>query len=309
MKILVSSCLLGNCVRYDGGHKLNYFIKDKLGKHAKWVTVCPETESGMQTPREPMHLVNKGDTVRLVTLKTRRDLSDKMNIWINKFFSEFNTEDVCGFVFKSKSPSCGFKSVKIWSENNILYSGKCGLFASECITRYPHIPCIDEGRLNDPDLHDNFIEQVFVYKSWSLLNKTDLQSLEKFHTQNKYLIMAHNPEGFENLGSIISEKKLSTDQKYFRYQSLLMKTLRQIAAIRSRSKVLMLMVNDIKEHLSSDNLTELTEMIDNYRKGFISLRVPLSFLNHYSRVFKCAQFQEQTIFNPYPKELDSSCKT
>jgi len=232
-----------------------------------------------------------------------------MNIWIDNFFSEFNAEDVCGFVFKSKSPSCGFKSVKIWSENNILYSGRCGLFASECITRFSHIPCIDEGRLNDPDLHNNFIEQVFVYKSWSFVNKTDLRSLEKFHLQNKYLIMAHNPEGFENLGSIISDRKLSINQKFLRYQSLLMKTLRQIASIRSKSKVIMLMVNDIKKHLSSDNLTELTEMIDDYKSGFISLRVPLSFLNHYSRVFKCTRLQEQTIFNPYPQELDSSCKT
>ncbi len=165
----VSACLLGEKVRYDGGHKHDHFITDTLGKFFAYVPVCPEVECGLPVPREPMHLAGDTDDPRLVTIHTGIDHTERMQKWSRDKLDELEGSGLSGFIFKSKSPSSGMRGVKIYRDSaQPVYSGT-GLFAAAFMNRFPLIPVEDEGRLHDPGLRENFIERVFVYHRWQEL--------------------------------------------------------------------------------------------------------------------------------------------
>ena len=167
IKIGISSCLLGQNVRYDGGHKLDRYLRDTLGQFVQWVPVCPEVESGLPVPRDAMHLTVKSGETRLVTIRTGIDHTERMLMWADGRLSELEKLDLCGFVFKSRSPSSGMQGVKVYSPSGAVVHKASGLFAGAFMKRFPHIPAEDEGRLKDPGLRENFIERVFAY--WASL--------------------------------------------------------------------------------------------------------------------------------------------
>ena len=158
IKLGVSSCLLGENVRYDGGHKLDHFLTDTLGAYVDWVLVCPEVEIGLPVPRDAMHLVGDVEAPRLVTIRTGVDHTSRMRQWAKKKVTTLAAEDLCGFVFKSRSPSSGMRGVKIYSPEGIPISTGAGIFAKAFQERFPLLPVEDEGRLHDPGLRENFIE-------------------------------------------------------------------------------------------------------------------------------------------------------
>jgi uncharacterized protein YbbK (DUF523 family) len=166
IKIGISSCLLGEKVRYDGGHKLDRYITDTLGQFFEWVPVCPEVEYGLSVPREEMHLMGNLGSPRLVTIHTGIDHTEGMLKWAKKKLRELEKEGLCGFIFKSKSPSSGIGGVKVYTPSGVMSQKGVGIFGGAFIQYFPLIPVIDEGRLQDPDLRENFIERVFVYKRW-----------------------------------------------------------------------------------------------------------------------------------------------
>jgi uncharacterized protein YbbK (DUF523 family) len=169
IKLGISSCLLGNNVRYDGGHQHDRYITDTLGRYVEWLPVCPEVECGLGIPREAMRLVGDPENPRLMTIRTGVDHTDGMRTWVEKKLNELEKETLCGFIFKSKSPSSGIGGVKIYTSSGMPDREGTGLFGGAFMKHFPLLPVIDEGRLHDPLLRENFIERIFVYKRWQEL--------------------------------------------------------------------------------------------------------------------------------------------
>ena len=164
IKIGISSCLLGNNVRYDGGNKLDRYLADTLGRFVQYVPVCPEVEYGLPVPREPMHLEGAPSSPRLVTLDTHTDYTAKMTEWAGTRMAGLEKEELCGFVFKSKSPSCGIDGIKVYPETGGPADDGVGIFARSFMERFPFLPVEDEARLQDPVIRERFIERVFAFK-------------------------------------------------------------------------------------------------------------------------------------------------
>jgi uncharacterized protein YbbK (DUF523 family) len=164
IKLGISSCLLGVNVRYDGGHKLDHFLKDTLGAHVEYAPVCPEVECGLGVPRESMRLEGEPDNPRLVTTRSKQDRTDLLVDWARKRVVELEAENLCGFVFKSDSPSCGMERVKVYNEKGMADKTGIGIFARIFMEHFPLLPIEDEGRLQDPMLCENFLEIIFALK-------------------------------------------------------------------------------------------------------------------------------------------------
>jgi uncharacterized protein YbbK (DUF523 family) len=166
IRLGISSCLLGQNVRYDGGHKLDRYLTDTLGQYVEYVPVCPEVECGLGVPREAVRLVGDSESPRLVTVKTKQDLTERMMTWAGKRVKELEKEGLCGFVFKSGSPSSGMERVKIYNERGMAEKKGRGMFARAFMDHFPLIPVEEEGRLHDPRLRENFIESIFALMRW-----------------------------------------------------------------------------------------------------------------------------------------------
>jgi uncharacterized protein YbgA (DUF1722 family)/uncharacterized protein YbbK (DUF523 family) len=302
----ISSCLLGNKVRYDGGHKLDHFLVDTLGQYVDWVPVCPEAACGLPIPREAMHLVGDPEDPRLVTIKTGIDHTARMKRWANARTAELEQEALCGFVFKSRSPSSGMRGVKIYNETGVPYATGSGIFARAFMQRFPLLPVEDEGRLHDPGLRENFIERVFVYQRWREYTKEDgsLGGLVAFHTDHKYLIMAHSQKHYTVLGKMVAgAKKIRKDKLHADYLGMLMDGLRFLATPKKNANVLQHMAGYFKDSLSSDEKKELLDVITNYHDGLVPLIVPITLLRHYVRKYQENYLVRQYYLNPHPLEL------
>ena len=306
IKLGVSSCLLGERVRYDGGHKLDHFLTDTLGAYVDWVLVCPEVESGLSVPREAMHLVGDVEAPRLVTIRTGVDHTSRMRQWAKKKVTILAAEDLCGFVFKSRSPSSGMRGVKIYSPEGIPNSTGSGIFAKAFQDRFPLLPVEDEGRLHDPGLRENFIERVFVYKRWQefLASDRTIGGLVSFHTSHKLLVMAHSPKHYSALGKLVADPKQYKRKELFeQYCATLMEGLQLLATVRKNTNVLQHMAGYFKQQLSPDEKQELQDVIANYHQVLVPLIVPITLLHHYVRKYNVAYLKQQACLNPHPVEL------
>jgi uncharacterized protein YbgA (DUF1722 family)/uncharacterized protein YbbK (DUF523 family) len=302
----ISACLLGEPVRYDGGHKLDHYLKDIVGQFVNWIPVCPEVECGLSVPREAMHLVGDQQSPRLVTLRTGIDYTEQMLTWSEKKLDELEKLDLCGFVFKSKSPSSGMKDIKIYNSSGMAVKKGTGIFARQFMDRFPLLPVEDEGRLHDAGLRENFIERVFVFKRWKDLVRDNfsLDGLISFHTDHKLLIMSHSVKHVSELGRIVAQAKAEDLAKVFdRYLLILMAALKLEATVKKNVNVLQHITGYFKKTLSADEKQELIEIIENYHNGSVPLIVPVVLLNHYVRRFANSYLKRQYYLNPHPIEL------
>ncbi len=306
IKLGISSCLLGNPVRYDGGHKLDHFLTDTLGRYVDWLPVCPEVECGLPVPREAMRLVGDPEDPRLVTFRTRVDHSARMKNWAKKKVSALAKEDLCGFVFKSRSPSSGMRGVKIYTEAGLPNATGSGLFAKAFMDKFPLVPIEDEGRLHDPGLRENFIERIFVYRRWQEYIKEDgsLGGLVSFHTEHKLLLMSHSQKHYTELGKLVAApKKISREELHSRYLRTLLEGLGFLATVKKNTNVLQHMAGYFKDKLSADEKKELQEVIMNYHRELVPLVVPITLLQHYVRKYNVEYLMQQAYLNPHPLEL------
>lgn len=306
IKLGVSSCLLGEKVRYDGGHKLDHFLTDTLGAYVDWVLVCPEVESGLLVPREAMHLVGDAEAPRLVTIRTDVDHTSRMRQWAKQKVTALAAEDLCGFVFKSRSPSSGMRGVKIYSPEGIPISTGSGIFAKAFQDRFPLLPVEDESRLHDPGLRENFIERVFVYKRWQEFRASDrtIGGLVSFYTSHKLLVMAHSPKHDSALGKLVADpKQYKREELFERYFATLMEGLQFLATVRKNTNVLQHMAGYFKQQLSPDEKKELQDVIANYHQELVPLIVPIILLQHYVRKYNAEYLKQQAYLNPHPLEL------
>lgn len=306
IKLGISSCLLGEKVRFDGGHKLDHFITDTLGKYVEFVPVCPEVECGLGIPREAMHLAASPEGARLVTIRTQADYTERMLTWARKRVVELEREDLCGFIFKSGSPSSGMERVKIYYGKGEPSKTGVGLFAREFMRHFPLLPVEDEGRLHDPGLRENFLERLFTLKRWreTLALGSKRGQLVDFHTRHKLLIMSHSPKHYVLLGKLVARiKEIPLPEVYEQYQTLLMEALRLKSTVKKNVNVLLHVMGYFKRDLSLAEKAELLEIVENYRQGYIPLIVPVTLLNHYVRKYGQAYLKSQYYLDPHPLEL------
>ena len=306
IKIGISRCLLGENVRYDGGHQWDRFITDTLGSYLEFVPVCPEVECGLGVPREAMHLEGNPDDPRLLTIRTKIDHTEKMKNWARRRIAELEKEGLCGFIFKRGSPSSGMERVRIYGEKGEPVKTGVGIFARIFISRFPLLPVEEEGRLNDPQLRENFIERIFALKRWREVStkKISLNSLINFHTSHKFLILAHSRNHYQKMGQLVAQSDdWPLEERSAAYQALFLEALRIKTTPGKNTDVLMHMMGFFKKDLSMDEKQELLEVIEHYKQGLIPLVVPITLLRHYVRKYNQPYLKNQWYLDPHPLEL------
>ena len=306
MRIGISTCILGENVRFDGGHKRDRFVTDTLGQFLEFVPVCPEVECGLGIPRESMRLVGDPESPRLLTNRTKIDHTERMITWAQKRVRELEMEDLCGFIFKSRSPSSGMERVRVYNEKGIPAKTGVGMFARIFMEHFPLLPVEEDGRLHDIRLRENFIERIFALKRWRDLlgEKKSRGRLVSFHTQHKFLILSHSQKHSRILGKLVAAaKSISPKQLYPQYQALFLEALKLKTTVKKNINVLQHMMGYFKKQLSADEKQELLETFDQYREGYIPLIVPLTLISHYVRKYDQPYLKQQIYLNPHPVEL------
>jgi uncharacterized protein YbgA (DUF1722 family)/uncharacterized protein YbbK (DUF523 family) len=306
IRLGISACLLGQQVRYDGGHKWDRFLTDTLGKYVEFVPVCPEVECGLGVPREAMRLVGDAHNPRLVTVRSGVDHTDRMLHWAHTRVVELEKAELCGFVFKSDSPSSGMERVKVYGPSGSPVKTGVGLFARAFMEHFPLLPVEEEGRLHDPVLRENFIEAIFTLKRWRemLALKRGRRALVDFHTRHKLLLRAHSLEHLRQLGKLVAQAAhLPVPELYEQYQKLLLEALRRKTTIRKNTDVLYHLMGYFKGDLSADEKQELRDLIDLYHRGLLPLIVPVTLISHYVRKYDEPYLKGQWYLYPHPIEL------
>ena len=302
----VSSCLLGNPVRYDGGHQRDPYIIQTLGQYVRYLPVCPEVECGLPIPRESLRLVGPPENPRLLTRKTGEDHTEAMQAWARKRLDALEKENLCGFIFKGGSPSSGMERVKVYNEKgHMVTKTGVGIFAKAFMERFPLIPVEEDGRLHDPVLRENFIIRIFALTRWREARKAmKLGDLVTFHTDNKLLILAHSTEHYREMGRLVAKGKAMEAKDLFReYETLLLQALSRKSTARKNTNVLQHMLGYFKQILPDAERKELLDLITRYHEGQLPLIVPMTLVGHHVRKYDVAYLARQTYMNPHPAEL------
>jgi uncharacterized protein YbgA (DUF1722 family)/uncharacterized protein YbbK (DUF523 family) len=277
-----------------------------LSQYVEWVPVCPEVEIGLGTPREAIRLVGDPRSPRLVTIKTGLDHTDAMTTFSEQRVRELEAMDLSGFVFKKDSPSCGLERVRVYSPHGMPARNGVGLFARALMDHLPLLPVEDEGRLNDPPLRENFIERVFCYRRWRELmqSRVTRQAVVAFHTEHKYLLLAHSRPHYQELGRLVGEaKEYPPSELAGSYGTRFMEALKIKTTVRKHVNVLNHIMGFFKDRLSATEKEELRTVIEDYHQGLTPLIVPLTLTRHYVRKYDVTYIQNQVYLNPHPKEL------
>lgn len=310
IKLGVSSCVVGNTVRYDGGHKRSGFVTKRVGKVFKLVPFCPEVGMGMPVPRPTIHLrdfsAGEGIDIRLVDSKDGSiDHSPKMAQYFSTIQDQI--EELDGYIVAAKSPSCGMERIKIFTEHgDMLHRKGEGLFVSYLKEAFPFLPIEEDGRLNDQGLKENFFTRVIAHQQFKeqVLNQPSVNQLVKFHSRYKFLVLAHKPETYRLMGRVVANaKKGELNVTLREYQSLMMHALSKVATRKKHTNVLMHLQGFLKKCLSRDEKKELCEQIEFYREGLVPLLAPLTLLRHHITRFPNEYLEQQAYMNPFPLEL------
>ncbi len=305
MNIAVSACLLGEKVRFDGGHKHDRFVTDELGRYASFVPFCPEAIA-FGTPRPSIRLVNMEDGYNIISNKNGTNLTKELQ---DKSYQELHKiagTNLSGIIFKSKSPSCGMGSAKAYLENGFADSKADGMFVAICKEKFPLLPMEEEGRLQDDWLRENFIMQLFAYDSIEKLkeSKPDMRAVVDFHTKNKFLLQAKDEKLYRVLGNIVgNHENLTMDELFANYEYNFKVAISKKSSIKRNRNVLEHMSGFFKNELNSEEKEVLHEQIEEYAKKIVPIIVPLSTIKLYAKKHKTAYLLGQTFLEPYPKEL------
>jgi uncharacterized protein YbgA (DUF1722 family)/uncharacterized protein YbbK (DUF523 family) len=305
VRLLVSACLLGEQVRYDGQHKYDAYLVESLGRFVDWVRVCPESDSGMPIPRPSMHLVGDPRAPRLVS-RTGADLTQPMRAFVERKLRELEQVELCGYVCKKDSPSSGMARVKVYDQAGQAERIGAGLFTAAFMARFPNVPVEEEGRLHDPHLREAFIERVYCRRRWLDLVAGGRRRgrLVEFHADHKDLLLAHGRSRYTELGRLVaSGKEHGTEELFAAYERGFVAALAQPATAKKVTDVLLHMLGFFKQELAADEKAELLETIEAYRSGLVPLVVPLTLIKHFVRKYRVAYLARQVYLSPYPAEL------
>lgn len=298
----ISSCLLGQEVRFDGGHKCDSYITGTLGQYFEFHPFCPEVAIGLGVPRPTLHLENIEGKIRCVGVKDPgHDVTERLRDYADQLKDQY--AGLCGYILKKGSPSCGMERVKVYAGAQSRPDG-VGIFAEAMMRLNPLLPVEEEGRLGDPGLRENFIQRVYVYYRWKRLldEGVSANSLTRFHARHKLIIMSHGD--YRELGQMLaglSQESLAEVAE--RYISRLMKMLKHVPTRSQHVNVLQHIQGYLKKELSADDKAEMVEVIERYRRGEIPLIVPLTLLKHHFRKAPDPYIEESYYMSPYPQEL------
>ena len=310
VRLGVSSCLLGEQVRFDGGHKHDRFLTQTLGEHVRWVSVCPEVELGLGTPRESLRLVGDPDTPRFVGTRSSTDHTDAMRDFARRRADALADADLDGFVVKKDSPSCGMERVRVYGEEGAppVRTGT-GLFTRALMDRLPLLPIEEEGRLQDPTLRENFVARVFAHHRWRqfLADDPGPAELVAFHTAHKLDLQSHDEQAYRELGRLVADAGAHDRDGFARlldtYGHRFMAAQLKPATRGSHSNVLSHLLGFLRDVLDADDRAELVDQIERYRTGLVPLVVPVTLLAHHFRRHPHDWVNQQTYLRPYPAEL------
>jgi uncharacterized protein YbgA (DUF1722 family)/uncharacterized protein YbbK (DUF523 family) len=315
IRIGISSCLLGQKVRFDGGHKRDSFLTDTLGRYVEWVPVCPEVEVGMGTPRETVHLVRdlsrashpgERGPVRMVAAKSGTDWTDRMVAYAQARVRKLALMDLSGYVLKKDSPSCGLARVKVHAPSAMPERTGTGLYAAVLRARMPTLPVEEEGRLCDPRLRENFVERVFAYRRLRTLfaGRWSVGQLIRFHTAHKLALLAHAPAGYVSLGRLVARShEMPRAELQVEYERMFMAALSRVATPARHANVLQHIAGYFRDQLDPGSRAELLALIEDHRNGFVPLIVPITLIQHHVRRLGVDYLQNQVYLAPHPKEL------
>lgn len=305
IRVGISSCLLGEEVRFDGGHKRDPYVMEVLGRYFHWVPACPELEVGMGVPREAVRLEGSVEDPRMIGTRSQTDWTDRMKAYSQERARQLEKLDLSGYIFKSKSPSCGLERVRIYTKGGSSKNGR-GIFAAQVVASLPLLPMEEEGRLNDPKIRENFIVRVFSYYRLKSLRRDAfrISHLIDFHAKHKYLLLAHSPRHYKQMGTLVGNASTYPhDHLLAQYSSLFMQALKMHSSIRKNGNVLLHILGFIKKQLEPAEKQDILESIRDYQNGITPLVVPLTLLRHYLKKHKVKYILEQVYLDPHPKEL------
>ena len=304
IRLGISSCLLGQKVRFDGNHKQDSYLSETLGMYFEWVPVCPEVAIGLGIPRPPIRLVGSPESPRAIGVKDDSlDVTDKLATYGRRQARQL--VDLSGYVFKSNSPSCGIERVKIHQRTGIPAKNGRGIYAKAFLAVRPWLPAEEEGRLSDPRLRENFIERVFAYRRWQDLVASGLSAsrLVDFHTRHKLALMAHDVESYRALGRLVARAGSRTPNELGHdYISRFMTAMKRLATPARHANVMMHLMGYLNKELDAIDKAELLELIHAYRQGVLPLASPLTLLRHHFRRYPDPYIARQTYLHPDPRE-------
>ena len=301
----ISSCLLGERVRYDGGHKGHSYIMRTLGEYFEFKPFCPELAIGLGIPRKPIRLSRaSGGDVRVVESDdSSKDYTEKLAECADA--QQTWQRQLCGYILKKDSPSCGMERVKIWDDVMPIREG-VGVYADRMMQNVPYLPVEEEGRLGDAILRENFIQRVFVLRRWHQMvaDGLTLAKLIDFHARHKLIIMSHDQIYYQKLGRLIaSTSKQDLEEKASEYLLELMAGLKIRATRKNHVNTLQHIQGYLKNYLDKEDKQEMIQTIENYRTGMIPLIVPITLLNHFFRKHPNDYIENSWYMRPYPAEL------
>jgi uncharacterized protein YbgA (DUF1722 family)/uncharacterized protein YbbK (DUF523 family) len=306
LRVGVSTCLLGREVRFNGGHKLDHYVTDLLARYFEFVPVCPELEVGMGVPREPVRLVGDPAAPRMVGVDSGEDWTERMNAYARDRVARLERLELSGYILKNRSPSCGMERVKVYTDKGMPTKGGRGLFAAALLDALPLLPVEEEGRLNDAGLRENFVVRVFAYHRLQTLFRGGFQRGEvvAFHAAEKYLLLAHSPAHYEELGRLVARiKQLAPAEFRDLYCAGYMAALQERATVGKNVNVLHHIVGFLRESLSGDARAQILRVIEDYRAELVPLIVPLTLIHHYLQLHGVEYMLNQVYLRPSPKEL------
>jgi len=305
MKIAVSACLLGEKIRFDGGHKHERFVTDELGKFAEFIPFCPE-HIAFGTPRPTIRLLRNEMNVQVRSNKDQSDLTARLSETSDQELSKIAKEPLCGIIFKSKSPSCGMGSTKIYLENGLCEGKEDGIFAAMCRERYPLLPMEEEGRLQDAWLRENFVMQIFAFDAYERFKAENptIGDLVRFHTVNKFMLQSKDELLYRELGNIVANRdNLVSDIVLSLYELGYKTAISRKSSIKKTRNVLEHLAGFFKNELTKEEKKVLHTHISDFADKIVPLIVPVSTIALYAQKYKTTYLLEQTFLNPYPKTL------
>ncbi len=307
LRLGISACLLGEEVRYNGGHARDAYLHQTLGEFVEWVPLCPEVEIGLGTPRESLRLAGEVEQPRLLAPKSGSDHTGAMQRWAESKLEELAALDLHGYVLKTNSPRCGLFRGKVYDQNEMPSRTGRGILAAALVAAMPLLPVEEEGRLNDLRLRENFVQRVFVYYRWTKMLREDASpaGLVRFHTAHKLTLMAHSPDHYQRLGRLVAEAG-SRDwiELTAEYGALLMEGLGRHSTPGKEVNVLQHLMGFLKDQLSAEDKADLLRLFEDFRQGYVPPIVPITLLQHHLKRGEVPDWVHQQVYlNPYPKEL------
>jgi len=306
IRVGISSCLLGQAVRFDGGHKRDRFLTDELAPYFEWIPVCPEVEIGMGIPREPVQLVRAFGEVRMLGARSRRDWTRAMQAYAPRRVRALERLELCGYVLKQDSPSCGMERVKVRNAEGLAKRAGRGLFAEALLEASPALPVEEEGRLEDPVLRENWIERVFAYRRLRSLFEAHFSAsrLVAFHSAHELQLLAHGAEAHRRLGRLVAgARKLARAELRRRYEVAFMEALALHATPRRQVHVLTHCLGTFRDRLDAKTRAALAAQVADYQQGRVPLAAPVTMIRHYAQQLGIESLAGQVYLEPHPKEL------